>query len=92
MKHWLPASLVLAAGTLLAAPAVAYCSKPIEPHCAVRAEEMGNSYINAADCRRKVDDHVEKLTRYQDCLREMVEESEAQSALYRSLLERTPEE
>ena len=92
MKTWSLALPLLAAGLLSSSPAAAYCSKPIEPHCAVRAEAMGNSFITAKDCRRKVENHVEKLTRYQGCLREMVEESEAQSALYQDLLERTPEE
>lgn len=84
--------LALAAGTLFAAPAAAYCSKPIEPHCAVRGESMGDSYITAKDCRRKVESHLEKLSRYQLCLQEMIVESEAESALYEDLLPRSPEE
>lgn len=92
MKIRFLAPSVLAAGMLLSAPAAAYCSKPIEPHCAVRAEAMGNTFITAEDCRRKVDDHLEKLARYQLCLEEMIEESEAESALYQELMERTPAE
>lgn len=92
MKILSLAPSVLAAGMLLSAPAAAYCSKPIEPHCAVRGEAMGNTFITSKDCRRKVEDHLEKLARYQLCLQEMIEESEAESALYQDLLERTPAE
>lgn len=83
---------VLAAGMLVSAPAAAYCSKPIEPHCAVRAEVMGNSFITAKDCRGRVEKHVEELERYQLCLEDMVVEALAESTLYKDLLERSPEE
>ncbi len=78
--------MALAAGTLLAAPAMAYCSKPIEPHCAVRGETMGNSYTTAKACHRRVEDHIDKLARYQICLQGMIEDSERESLLYKNLL------
>jgi hypothetical protein len=79
-----------AAGILLSAPAFAFCSKPITPHC-VEDDNLAEGYVSEERCRRALEDHVEDLTRYRDCLTAEVGEIDEAVERFRSLLSEGPE-
>lgn len=77
----------VAAGCLLGSgPAIAFCSKPIVPHC-VSDGSLTDSYVPEARCRRALEDHVEDLTRYRSCLTAEIEQIDEAVEEFRSLLE-----
>jgi hypothetical protein len=76
----------VAAGCLLeSGPALAFCSKPIAPYC-VGDGSLTDSYVPEARCRRALEDHVEDLTRYRDCLTAEVGQIDEAVERFRSLL------
>lgn len=74
-----------AASTLLAAPALANCFEPIKPFCADTGT-IGNSFVTAPDCRNEIENHLEKLGRYQSCLEALIADSKTEAKTYRTLL------
>ena len=74
-----------AAGILLSAPAVAFCSKPITPYC-VEDGSLAKGHVPEDRCRRAVEDHVEDLTRYRSCLAVEIEQIDEAVERFRSLL------
>lgn len=78
-------ALGVAAGLLPAAPAMAFCSKPITPHCASDGT-LADSYMPEEQCRRAVKSHLEDLTRYRSCLTAEIEQVEEAAERFRDLL------
>lgn len=77
--------VVIAAGVLEASPAVAFCSKPIEPHCMADGS-LTDSFVRESRCRRAVEDHLEDLGRYRNCLTAEIEEVDKAAERIRNLL------
>lgn len=79
------------AGCLLGSgPALAFCSKPIAPYC-VGDGTLADSYVPEEQCRRALEDHVEDLTRYRDCLSTEVGQIDEALERFRGLLSEGPE-
>jgi hypothetical protein len=85
MKTPIFVSAYAAVAVLLTAPAMASCFEPITPFCADTGT-IGNSFVTAPDCRNRIEEHLEKLGRYQSCLEAQIAESKAKANAYRTLL------
>ena len=76
---------VATAPLLGVAPAIAFCSKPITPFCASDGN-LTDSYITESKCRRLVEDHLNDLARYRNCLRDQIEQLDENVERFQNLL------
>lgn len=85
--------LICAVGTALllqAAPAFAFCSKPITPFCASDGDLTGR-YVSEANCRKLVKDHLSDLELYRSCRRDEIEQIDQEIERFEDLLGGEPE-
>lgn len=76
----------LTAGCVLqSSGAVAFCSKPITPHC-VEDGNLTDAYVPEERCRKALTDHVEDLSGYRNCLAAEIDRIDATVERFQKLL------
>lgn len=65
--------------------AIAFCSKPIAPYCASDGD-LTDSFISRAECREQVEDHLDALAAYKNCLGGVIRQIDEDVRKFRKLV------